>query len=163
MPGRRRVSQCYGVLVVLIVLTGFMPVPTARAESIGGIADAEAAVMEVLDMQARAWNNGDLNAFMAGYLDSPDTTYTSGGTIVHGYDALMKRYQDRYGNDRASMGTLSFSDVRVEQLGADFAYCSGLWFLRRDDKPELEGVFTLVWRRTPAGWRIIHDHTSLRQ
>jgi ketosteroid isomerase-like protein len=27
---------------------------------------------------------------------------------------------------------------------------------------QVKGVSTLVWKKTPAGWRIIHEHESLQ-
>jgi ketosteroid isomerase-like protein len=36
---------------------------------------------------------------------------------------------------------------------------TGRWQLAREaDTPH--GRFTLIFRRTAAGWRIVHDHTS---
>ncbi len=44
-------------------------------------------------------------------------------------------------------------------LGADAALILGHWELEREkDRPG--GIFTLVVRRFPEGWRIVHDHTS---
>ena len=50
-------------------------------------------------------------------------------------------------------------DVPITPLGADAAMILGHWELEREkDRPG--GIFTLVARRFPEGWRIIHDHTS---
>jgi ketosteroid isomerase-like protein len=41
----------------------------------------------------------------------------------------------------------------------DVYIVTGRWQLtRQGDMPH--GRFTLLFRRTPAGWRIFHDHTS---
>jgi len=57
------------------------------------------------------------------------------------------------------MGRLTFSDIKIAPLSADAAIVLGRWQLvRQNDKPH--GIFTLLFRRTPAGWRIVHDHTS---
>jgi ketosteroid isomerase-like protein len=57
------------------------------------------------------------------------------------------------------MGTLKFSDIKITQLASDAAIVLGRWqLLRKNDKPH--GVFTLLFRRTANGWRIVHDHTS---
>src|SRR5213080_3365161 len=62
------------------------------------------------------------------------------------------------GYDRAKMGTLTFSDLEIEQLGGDSAIALGRWELKRaNDNPH--GRFTLIFRHTPDGWRIVHDHT----
>jgi beta-aspartyl-peptidase (threonine type) len=44
-------------------------------------------------------------------------------------------------------------------LGPDSAFVRGRFQLVMEkDKPT--GLFTLVFKRTADGWRIIHDHTS---
>ena len=71
---------------------------------------------------------------------------------------MFDRYQKRYG-DRASMGVLKFSEVEVTVLAPDAAFAVGRWRLERaQDAPS--GLFTLLFRRESAGWRIVQDHTS---
>ena len=70
----------------------------------------------------------------------------------------MDRYRRSY-PDRAAMGRLEFSDLEITPLGPDAALVLGRWRLKRE-KDSPGGVFTLVARRFPEGWRIIHDHTS---
>jgi ketosteroid isomerase-like protein len=57
------------------------------------------------------------------------------------------------------MGTLTFSDLEIEQLGPNSAVALGRWELKRASD-SLYGRFTLILRKTPDGWRIVHDHTS---
>jgi ketosteroid isomerase-like protein len=78
--------------------------------------------------------------------------------VQRGWDALLERYKRSY-PDRAAMGHLTFSEIEITPLGPDAAVILGHWQLQRD-KDAPEGVFTLVARRLPEGWRIIHDHTS---
>jgi len=119
---------------------------------------AEQQVRAVLDEQVRAWNAGDLRGFMEGYAQSDRTRFQSGDTVSLGWQTVFDRYQKRYG-DRASMGILRFSEVDVSMLTPDVALAFGRWRLERaQDAPS--GLFTLLFRRTSAGWRIVHDHTS---
>ncbi len=57
------------------------------------------------------------------------------------------------------MGKLEFSGLKIRPLGPDDALVLGYWHLKRR-VGDLGGVFSLVFQRFPAGWRIIHDHTS---
>ena len=118
------------------------------------------AIIKVIDMQKNAWNSGDLDTFLTGYYESPDTSYTSGGQEYWGYDALRQKYTKSYGTSRDTMGTLEFSELKVIDVGKYSAYCVGHWHLERKEKQPLEGVFTLVLKNTSAGWKIIHDHTT---
>jgi len=119
---------------------------------------AEQQVRAVLDAQVHAWNAGDLSGFMEGYARSERTRFQSGGEVWLGWQTVFDRYQKRYG-DRASMGLLKFSEVEVRVLAPDAALAVGRWRLERaQDAPS--GLFTLLFRRGSAGWRIVHDHTS---
>ncbi len=117
------------------------------------------AIQRVLDDQAAAWNKGDLPGFMKGYLESDDLSFFSGNANTKGWKATLERYQKKYQGDGKEMGKLTFDELSIEMLGNDHALVRGRFRLQlKSDNPT--GIFTLVMRKTPAGWRIIHDHTS---
>jgi|RhiMethySRZTD1v2_1073278.scaffolds.fasta_scaffold62869_3 ketosteroid isomerase-like protein len=119
---------------------------------------ADDPIVVVLAQQA-AWNRGDVIGFMAGYHRASDTTFSGADGTLQGWDEVLRRYQEKY-PDRASMGKLSFSKLHARRLGSNAALVTGEWRLERaNDAPG--GVFSLVFERLEAGWRIIHDHTSL--
>ena len=73
-------------------------------------------------------------------------------------DAVFNRVSAA-GSMDAWMGTLAFSDLEITLLSSDSAVASGRWTLKRaNDQPH--GRFTLILKRLPEGWRIVHDHTS---
>jgi ketosteroid isomerase-like protein len=112
----------------------------------------------VLMAQQDAWNAGDIESFMQGYLKSEQLRFASGGDVTLGWDETLSRYQDRY-SDRAKMGTLKFDIKDVTILGQDDGLAFGQWTLIRDaDKPT--GLFTLHLRKTGEGWKVVSDHTS---
>ena len=119
---------------------------------------ASAPIRQVLDDQAAAWNRGDIDAFMDGYARLPTLRFASGGNVTYGWQETLDRYRQRY-PDRAAMGTLTFSDLDVNVLSTDAALVFGRWRLKTA-KGEPNGLFTLLFRKTTAGWRIVADHTS---
>lgn len=120
--------------------------------------DAEAAVRAVLAAQVEAWNAGDLEGFMAGYAPSDTLRFASGGNERLGWQTTLDAYRRGY-PDRAAMGSLAFDVRDVQRLSQDWTLVFGAWRLERaDDRPH--GLFTLLFRRTEAGWLIVHDHTS---
>jgi ketosteroid isomerase-like protein len=128
------------------------------AASPATVPPATAEILRILQTQADAWNRGDLDAFMQTYAPVGDLRFASGGTVTYGWQPTLERYRQRY-PDRAAMGTLAFSDLTVTELSPDAAIVFGRWRLTRtSDAPH--GLFTLLVRRTPAGWRIFADHTS---
>lgn len=116
------------------------------------------AVRRVLDVQVAAWNRGDIEAFMDGYARSDDIVFVSGDEVRRGWQTVLERYKKTY-DSREKMGTLVFSELEVTPINRDTAVALGRWQLTRaGDMPR--GRFTLLFRRTPQGWRIVHDHTS---
>jgi len=120
-------------------------------------ATTEAEIRAVLDAQKAAWNAKKLDGFMDYYWKSKNLTFQSGKKVLRGWGALMNRYKKNYPADK--MGTLDFTDLEVHRLGRNFAYVLGKWAVAQSGETK-GGVFTLVFRRTTKGWRIVHDHTE---
>jgi len=117
-----------------------------------------ASVRAVIDAQAVAWNRGDIAGYMDGYAKEAATTFVSGDSVTRGWQTVLERYKARY-DTRAKMGTLAFTELEFKPLGDSYILAAGRWQLtRKEDAPH--GRFTLIFRRTGRGWRIIHDHTS---
>jgi ketosteroid isomerase-like protein len=118
-------------------------------------------VLEVLRAQQEAWNRGDLASFVElGYWRSPELTFFSGGTVTRGFDGLIERYRASYLTPDSEMGELRFSELEVVELDTDRAVVRGRWELARERVGPARGLFTLLLRRLPEGWRIVHDHSS---
>ncbi|MGH9452764.1 MAG: YybH family protein [Terriglobia bacterium] len=145
-------------VVILVSLLLVVSLPTAiRAAG----SSARAQVIALLTNQVQAWNKGDLNAFMQGYWQSGETEYVGVNGIVQGWKAIQERYQRTYQVTK-SMGRLQFEGLHVTVLAPDAALAVGEYVLRsgNNGNKESRGIFTLVLRRFPEGWRIVNDHTS---
>lgn len=120
----------------------------------------ELGCIKVLLAQERAWNQGDLDTFVKGYKNSPDIIFLS-NTVSKGFDGMLNTYRHNYPT-RASMGTLTFSDLEVKPLDPQFAVVLGHYKVERGKKEggNAEGVFSLVMEKTGDGWKIIVDHTT---
>lgn len=144
-----RLFRC-ATLALALLATAIATPPTPPATS--------AAILQILQEQTDAWNRGDIDAFMQTYAPVPELRFASGGNVTYGWQPTLERYKQRY-PDRAAMGTLTFSDLTVTELAPDSALVFGHWQLQRaKDTPQ--GLFTLLVRRTAAGWKIFADHTS---
>jgi len=120
--------------------------------------EAISEIQKVLRAQREAWNRGDIDAFMNGYWRSDKTVFVSGDDVTRGWQKVLDRYKAKY-SDRAKMGTLTFSEIEITALNDDAAVALGSWKLKRAaDEPH--GRFTLIFRKFPEGWKIVHDHTS---
>jgi ketosteroid isomerase-like protein len=122
--------------------------------------DVRLEVEQVLRRQQEAWNHHDLEGFMTGYWSSPELTFFSGARETRGWKGALDRYRRTYQSEGKEMGKLEFSELRVEALGSDAAFVRGAWHLTMSDGTTPHGLFTLVFRKFPDGWKIVHDHTS---
>jgi ketosteroid isomerase-like protein len=113
------------------------------------------AVRAAMEQQVTAWNQGDIPGFMAAYADS--ACFITLREHTCGKEVVAARYAKAY-PDRASMGRLDFNRLEVLPAGPDHAWCTGNWRLERN-ADTLSGGFSLLWARTPQGWRILRDHT----
>ena len=120
----------------------------------------ESAIRQVLDRQTEAWNKRDLEGYMQGYRKSPDLTFYSGGTITSGWEATLARYRKRYQSEGKEMGRLDFPEEAMDLLGPDAALVRGRWRLALSGGKEMSGLTTVILKRLPEGWRIVHDHSS---
>ncbi len=148
------------ILAVLLVAVGmFAATPQGAAER-----TPDAEIRRVLEDQVKAWNAGDVRAFMAGYADSAETTFV-GSAVTKGHSQVLANYLKRYPT-KERMGTLAFTGLEITMLGsgdtAEYASVLGHWHLKRTAEAggDTGGIFTLLFRRTAAGWKIILDHTS---
>ena len=116
------------------------------------------AITKVLMTQQAAWNRADLEAFMAGYLKSEKLRFASGKKITYGWKKTLAGYKKRY-STKEKMGKLTFTLIEINLFTPETATVFGRFHLKRT-KDELGGLFTLVFKKTKEGWKIISDHTS---
>jgi ketosteroid isomerase-like protein len=148
---RTMMPKAWPALITLLTLAGSLcaqPNPGERA------------ILAVLEAQQAARNRGDVEAFMSGYEASDATTFV-GKTITRGYGQVLENYRRRYPT-REQMGQLTFSGLEVLLLGTEYSSVVGRWRLTRPTSRggDAGGMFTLLFRKTSDGWKIILDHTS---
>ena len=143
--------------VWLLALAATLAIPVLAQDS----ADASrAAIRKVIEEQQAAWNRHDLEGFMAGYWNSPELTFFSGGHESKGWQAALDRYKKNYQSAGHEMGKLEFANLRIEILGPEAAFARGEFHLTMTDGKTPHGLFTLVFRKFPGGWKIVHDHSA---
>ena len=148
-----------GALSHYFVTGLFVMMSTVGCATVPNGGDPKEAISKVLTAQAAAWNRGDIDAFMDGYERSEALLFTSGGKVRRGFDETIAKYRASYG-DPGAMGHLDFEIKDVRLVGNEGAVVLGSWMLTGTPKAG-GGLFTLVFVRTPAGWKVVHDHTSL--
>ena len=146
-------KRWYGMFFVLI-LAAVLVQGSERAMQ-------EQEILSMMKPQVEEWNRGNCEGFMAPYWNSAELTFQSGNTRRYGWKNLLKMYKTNYAGEKR--GILNFTDLKVKFLGEDLAYALGRWHVKTGkgaDAKEKEGLFTLILRKYPSGWVIIHDHSS---
>jgi len=142
---------CLHSLVVLVICgVNAWGSPTVPTEEI----------RQVIVKQQDAWNRGNLEDFMAGYWNSPELTFFSGARESKGWQAALDRYKKSYQSAGHEMGKLEFSDLRIEMLAPEAAFVRGAFHLTMSDGKTPHGLFTLIFRKFPEGWKIVHDQSA---
>jgi ketosteroid isomerase-like protein len=139
------------ILVVIITQVGIAQISFAQNKDI-------AAIQSILDNQIKSWNSGDLDNFMVGYLHSDSLVFIGKSGPTYGYENTLANYKKSY-PDKTHMGTLQFEIVSMKPLNNDHYFVIGKWKLIRT-VGDLNGVYTLLLKKTKEGWKIIADHSS---
>jgi hypothetical protein len=119
---------------------------------------AEKAILAVLQKQVSAWNDGDINRYMAGYWHSDSLVFIGKKGCTYGYEATLNNYKKAY-PDKSAMGQLHFSDIRFKRISRRNYMVIGAWHLQRSIG-NLDGCFSLLLRKSRREWHIIADHSS---
>ena len=143
-----------------ILLLGFLAALAVSSLAQNTDDASTVAIKQVIIDQQAAWNRQDLERFMAGYWNSPELTFFSGAHESKGWQAALDRYKKNYQSPGHEMGKLEFANLRIQMLGPDSAFVRGEFHLTMSDGKTPHGLFTLVFRKFPDGWKIIHDHSS---
>ena len=109
-------------------------------------------VKELMKKQEMAWNAGDIEGFMLPYNNSDSLIFVGSSGITYGWKNTLERYRKSY-PDKASMGELSFTFIKTEQLSTDCIYVLGKWSLKKEKAAS--GHFTLIWKKVNGHWTTI--------
>jgi beta-aspartyl-peptidase (threonine type) len=152
------------IIIFWLILTVLVLFPLAQAQATAPDTEAaqapEGEIRALLNSQVAAWNHGDLKGYMQGYWHSDELTFFAADTESAGWEAAYQRYRTAYQAKDKEMGHLTFSNLRVQVLAPDAAFVRGRWQLTMRDGSHRAGLFTIILRHLPEGWRIIHDHSS---
>ena len=131
------------------------------AERYGSVphwADAEPEIRAELDSTAAGWNRGDLARYLAAYIDSATATSSTGS--VRGRGAIEAQMRRGFWQAGRPERALRYERVEIRMIGVASALVTGQFVLSGAGRPDRTGWFTTVWTKTPAGWRMLHDHSG---
>lgn len=116
-------------------------------------------ILSILDAQTKYWNAGDLENFMKGYWKSDSLMFIGKSGITYGYNNTLENYKKSYPT-RDAMGILKFNILKVEKIAADAYFVVGKWHLTREKVGDVQGHYTLLFKKIKGEWVIVADHSS---
>jgi uncharacterized protein (TIGR02246 family) len=147
------------LLLVLALLSACHPAASTPSPHVSGPDLAREEIATMLRDAARAWNAGDLDAFMADFAAGSGTTFIGSRGVLRGPSEIRAAYAPRFAAG-AQRDSLRFEDLEVHALAPGVSYVIAYYVLHRGDSTTARGPTSLVMRRTEQGWRILHDHSS---
>ncbi len=108
--------------------------------------------------QANDWSNGDIEAFMEGYIKSDSLKFVGSSGLTYGWKNTLENYKKGYPT-KEHTGTLTFKLLDFDQLANDVFLVIGEYHLKRT-VGDADGLFSIVLKRIKGEWKIIADHSS---
>lgn len=118
----------------------------------------ELILIDKLKNQADCWNSGDIDCFMKDYWRHDSLMYIGKTGVTYGWQNTLDNYKVKYPT-KTEMGNLKFQLIKLERLSKDHYFMVGKWQLTRQIG-NIEGFFTLIWKKIDNDWVIISDHSS---
>lgn len=145
-------------ICVLILLICSCTTKTIKTESeIVSKTDIRKHIRSILDLQEKAWNEGDFESFMLPYWKSDSLKFLCAGKITYSRDCLLSKYQKTY-YSKNRRGVLKFDLLSVEILSETNLLVIGKYHIER--LQDIDGGFSLLWKKIDGKWKIIFDHSS---
>ena len=117
----------------------------------------EQQIRALLNGTAEGWNKGDLAQYLSVY--TPDATEMLSTGPAGGVEAIEETMKKGFWKTGRPLQNLRYENVVVRMLGKEGALVTGQFILSGADRPDRTGWFTSVWKKTKAGWKMIHDHS----
>ena len=117
-----------------------------------------AAIKAMLDTSAAGWNRAELPVYLSAYVDSATAMGSTG--LVRGVRGIEGQMRAGFWRTGRPLQTLRYDHLEIRPIGPNQAIVTGQYILTGAGLPNRTGWFTTIWVRTPAGWRMVHDHSS---
>lgn len=116
------------------------------------------AIRKILSDQVTSWNKGNLEEFMQGYWKNDSLQFIGKTGVTYGWEQTLQNYKTRF-PDTTVMGKLAFDLLQIKPLADAYYFVLGKWRLTRTIG-NVNGHFTLLFKKINNRWLIISDHSS---
>ncbi|RPE00221.1 DUF4440 domain-containing protein [Aureibaculum marinum] len=144
--------------IVAIVILSFIVACTTQKATSTNYQTSKQEITAMLMQQAKDWSNGDLEAFMQGYIKSDSLKFVGSNGLTYGWKQTLENYKNGYPN-KDHIGTLTFKLLDFDQLANNVFLVIGEFHLKRK-VGNANGMFSIVLKRINKQWKIVADHSS---
>ena len=134
------------LICLLFVITAF------------GQSKEEKAILAVMREEERAWNSGNIEAYVDLYAPSDSTRMIYSTGAVYGKDSILAFYKKYWPKER--MGQLTLDGERLEKLSNNYYYVSGFFHVRYGDGKSINGRFSGLMKKINGRWFLYTDHSG---
>jgi len=139
-------------LFLLLALNGYTQEKTSNYET------SKKEITTMMLQQATDWSNGDIEAFMEGYIKSDSLKFVGSNGLTYGWKNTLENYKKGYPT-KEHTGTLTFNLLDFDQLANHVFLVIGEFHLKRI-VGDANGMFSIILKRIDGKWKIIADHSS---
>jgi len=126
-----------------------------------GLSNFETSKNEITTMmlqQAKDWSDGNIEAFMSGYIKSDSLVFIGSKGLTYGWQQTLDNYKKGYPT-KDHTGTLTFDLLEFKELNTNLFFVIGKYNLKRK-VGDASGHFSIILKHIKGEWKIIVDHSS---
>ncbi len=116
----------------------------------------ERQVKSMLKNRADAWNNRDLDRYMADYRKFDLLRVSVNGKTEKGWESVRESFASQFGPE---MGTLRISNIKIHMVGDFASIVTADWNLQQENRIT-NGRMNLVMKRIDAAWKITTENLT---
>lgn len=138
--------------IFLLSLNGY------TQEKLSNFETSKNEITSMMLQQANDWSNGDIEAFMKGYIKSDSLVFIGSKGLTYGWQQTLDNYKKGYPT-KDHTGTLTFDLLEFKELGLYTFLVIGKYNLKRK-VGDASGHFSIILKRLNGEWKIVVDHSS---
>lgn len=115
----------------------------------------ESTILNILNEQAKAWSDNNIEAFMEGYWKNDSLKFYGANGVTYGWQNTLDNYKKRYPS-KEHMGKLNFEIKSITKISNYAYYVMGEYFLKRTIG-DANGIFMIIFKKLNGEWKIVAD------
>lgn len=148
----------------LLVSVAASTLATAAAPAHAAPLTSEQAIRPIVTQMMHAAAARDTGRFMAAFLHASSLVFVFDGVFMEGWNTLYRQQLKWWQHGKSDVRYRLAHPVQFMPLAPNVEVTTLRMFARRilPNRTVSTSAFvvTYIWRRTPAGWRIVYGHES---